>query len=194
MQGGGFDFPPMPAPAGHGGLSGLAAQPPRPGTTSSGPGAAGDSLDGHAVYVSYDEKREVAERKLGRKSGGHTYTVKFYLCDTRGTEYLAATGGQGPCLPSGGLQHVNASLAGARWKQGSLLRSCCVGGEPDLGVVPARIAVCAPPRLACGCAGEDQGDAHYLYENTSGFPFLRANNKAVSPPVFFLLCMAGHST
>ena len=28
-------------------------------------------------------------------------------------------------------------------------------------------------------AGEDQGDAHYLYENTGAFPFLRANNKAV---------------
>lgn len=27
--------------------------------------------------------------------------------------------------------------------------------------------------------GEDQGDAHYLYENTGAFPFLRANNKAV---------------
>lgn len=28
--------------------------------------------------------------------------------------------------------------------------------------------------------GEDQGDAHYLYENLTTFPFLRANNKAVS--------------
>lgn len=124
MQGGGFDFPPMPALAGHGGLSGLAAQPPRPGTDSSGPCAAGGSLEGHAVYVSYDEKREVAERKLGRKSGGHTYTVKFYLCDTRGTEYLAATGGQGPCLPCGGLQRVS-TLAGAGWRLRSRLRSCC---------------------------------------------------------------------
>ncbi|KAL4448467.1 hypothetical protein ABPG75_005686 [Micractinium tetrahymenae] len=116
MQGGGFDFPPMPAPAGQGGTPGLAPQPPRPGTAASGPGLT-DPLEGHAVYVSYEEKKEIADRKPGRKSGGHTYVVKFFLCDTHGTEYLAAT-------------------------------------------------------------GEDQGDAHYLYENTSNFPFLRANNKA----------------
>lgn len=82
MHGGGFDFPPMPAPE---------AQPPRPGIAASGPGVAGP-LEGHAVYVAYEEKKELAERKAARKSGGHTYVVKFFLCDTRGTEYLAATG------------------------------------------------------------------------------------------------------
>lgn len=35
----------------------------------------------------------------------------------------------------------------------------------------------------CVPAGEDQGDAHYLYENSTGFPFLRANNKNVRPDV-----------
>lgn len=69
------------------------------------------------TFVSWEEKREVAERKPPRKSSGHTYTVKFFLVDIHGTEYLAAT-------------------------------------------------------------GEDQGDAHYLYENQSAYPFLRANNKA----------------
>ncbi|PRW45230.1 50S ribosomal L23 isoform B [Chlorella sorokiniana] len=69
------------------------------------------------VYVSFEEKREPSDRKPPRKSSGHTYTVKFFLVDQNGVEYLAAV-------------------------------------------------------------GEDQGDAHYLYENTGIFPFLRANNKA----------------
>lgn len=125
MQGGGFDFPPMPAPAGQGDTPGLAAQPPRPGTAASGPsGLGGDPLAGQAVYVSYEEKREVAERKPGRKSGGHTYVVKFFLCDTRGTEYLAATGARlaGPaCHAACGVGVAVALAGGWRAGQGSRL-------------------------------------------------------------------------
>lgn len=85
---------------------------------AAGPDSQGlaDSMEGHPVYAAFEEKKEISERRAGRKSGGHTYVVKFFLVDTHGVEYLAAT-------------------------------------------------------------GEDQGDAHYLYENQSNFPFLRANNK-----------------
>lgn len=42
-------------------------------------------------------------------------------------------------------------------------------------------------------AGEDQGDAHYLYENTGAFPFLRANNKAVRRCLLALQAWRWHS-
>ncbi|KAI7838316.1 hypothetical protein COHA_007885 [Chlorella ohadii] len=86
---------------------------------AAGAGGFGDPLvdQDRNVYVSFEEKREPSDRKPPRKSSGHTYTVKFFLVDQNGVEYLAAV-------------------------------------------------------------GEDQGDAHYLYENTGAFPFLRANNKA----------------
>ncbi|PSC70457.1 50S ribosomal L23 [Micractinium conductrix] len=91
--------------------------PPRPPSVAAVPGPGlPDPLDGHPVYVSHEERKEISDRKPGRKSSGHTYVVKFYLVDMQGLEHLAAT-------------------------------------------------------------GEDQGDAHYLYENSTGFPFLRANNK-----------------
>lgn len=92
--------------------AGAASQPARPPDMALQP-----PVDPGPVFVSYDERKETSERKPARKSGGHTYVVKFFLVDSHGREYLAAT-------------------------------------------------------------GEDQGDAHYLYENQTSFPFLRANNKA----------------
>jgi hypothetical protein len=53
-------------------------------------------------------------------------------------------------------------------------------------LLPVRPPACPPllppfsPLCYRSTAGEDQGDAHYLYENQSAYPFLRANNKAVS--------------
>ena len=39
------------------------------------------------------QRKEISDRKPGRKSSGHTYVVKFYLVDMQGLEHLAATGG-----------------------------------------------------------------------------------------------------
>lgn len=61
-----------------------------------GPSASlGGTLENHPAYVSWEEKKEPSERKPARKASGHSYTVKFYLVDTHGIEYLAATGAPG---------------------------------------------------------------------------------------------------
>ena len=69
------------------------------------------------------------------------------------------------------MQACNSALAHAG-SCNSLCAWACAGA-----------CACKQPRLPFMCvvaAGEDQGDAHYLYENQTSFPFLRANNKAVS--------------
>ena len=67
---------------------GAAGQLPQPSATVPQP-VAGTG----PVFVSYEERKETSERKPARKSGGHTYVVKFFLVDSHGSEYLAATGG-----------------------------------------------------------------------------------------------------
>jgi hypothetical protein len=69
--------------------AGAASQPARPPDMALQP-----PVDPGPVFVSYDERKETSERKPARKSGGHTYVVKFFLVDSHGREYLAATGGQ----------------------------------------------------------------------------------------------------
>lgn len=123
-----------------------------------GPSSGLDPLEGHPPYVSWEERREPSERKPPRKSTGHSYCVKFFLVDTSGVEYLAAVGAWWAC--------------GARMEQGRL------GWRLLRALVPHSVPSSRVPS-STRLAGEDQGDAHYLYEHRAGFPFLRANNKGV---------------
>ena len=66
----------------------VAEQPPRPPSAVALHPPAGNG----PVFVSHEERKETSERKPARKSGGHTYVVKFFLVDSHGREYLAATG------------------------------------------------------------------------------------------------------
>lgn len=80
--------------------AGPAGAPSAGASQAAGPGGGGGGGGGSGappgpappIFVSWEEKRELSDRKPPRKSSGHTYTVKFFLCDLHGTEYLAATG------------------------------------------------------------------------------------------------------
>lgn len=71
-------------PAAGGAAAGGSSPPPAHGSSKSPP-----------VYVSYLEKREPAHQKRAtgsKKSGGHTYSIRFFLVDAHGREALAASG------------------------------------------------------------------------------------------------------